>query len=53
MFFLPYIGISFAVSHIIIIIIKIIFLSDNDTIEIKKQKQIFLVNNTKIGRAHV
>ena len=48
MFFLPYIGISFAVSHIIIIIIKIIFLSDNDIIEIKKQKQIFLVNNTSI-----
>ena len=45
-YFLPYIGISFAISHFIIIIIKLIFLSDSDIIEIKKQKEINLVQNT-------
>ena len=38
-FFIPYICITFAVSHIIIIIIKLIFLSDSNIIEIKKRKK--------------
>ena len=37
-FFLPYICITFAISHIIIIIIKLIFLSDSNILEIKRQK---------------
>ena len=41
-FFIPYICITFAVSHIIIIIIKLIFLSDSNIIEIKKQKKLIL-----------
>ena len=39
-YFLPYIVITFIISHIITIIIKIIFLSDSNIIELKKQKQL-------------
>ena len=37
-FFLPYIAITFFISHIITIIIKLIFLSDSNIIELKKHK---------------
>ena len=40
MYFLPYIAITFGLSHIITIFIKIIFLSDSNIIEIKKQKKL-------------
>ena len=43
-FFLPYIGITFFISHIITIIIKLIFLSDSNIIEIKKQKKLKLAH---------
>ena len=36
-YFLPFIAISFAITNIIIIIIKLIFLSDSNVLEIKKQ----------------
>jgi len=39
-YFLPYIVITFIISHIITIIIKIIFLSDSNIIKLKKQKQL-------------
>ena len=39
-FFLPYIIITFFISHIITIIIKLIFLSDSNIIEIKKHKHL-------------
>ncbi len=40
MYFLPFIAITFGLSHIITIFIKIIFLSDSNIIEIKKQKKL-------------
>ena len=40
MFFLPYIAIAFIISHFITIIIKLIFLSDSNIIELKKHKNI-------------
>ena len=38
-FFLPFIVITFVISHIITIFLKIIFLSDSNIIDIKKQKK--------------
>ena len=37
MYFLPFTAISFAIAHIIIIIIKVIFLSNSNILEIKRQ----------------
>ena len=44
-FFLPYIIITFIISHIITIIIKLIFLSDSNIIELKKHKKLIHAQN--------
>ena len=41
-FFLPYIVVTFVISHFITIFIKLIFLTDSNIIEIKKQKDFML-----------
>ena len=41
-FFLPYIIVTFVISHFITIFIKLIFLTDSNIIEIKKQKDFML-----------
>ena len=44
LFFFPYISISFAISHVIIIIIKLIFLSERNISKVRNQSSIFLAN---------
>ena len=44
-YFLIFIVISFAFSHFITIIIKLVFLSDSNILEIKRQKQIILIHS--------
>ena len=46
-FFLQKIGISFIIFHIITIFIKLIFLSERNILEIKKQKKLTVANDIK------
>ena len=51
-YYIPYICISFAVSHFITIIIKLLFLSEGNISSIKKQKDVYRANimATKVKR---